>query len=232
MKRNGFTLIELLVVIAIIAILASMLLPALQKARERAKSAACTSNLKQIGMGMVLYADAYKYLPPYGTSTAGSCWDFMVADMVGYKQNSPNGVFHCPAGMPYPTTPVKRSRGYAMNESIARDPFLGRYPAPVPRDGELMLVVDFWHPATNFTESSVGGQIYNMEYIGPGLGVTTLATYVANRHFKEINYLRKDGAVNKSARGSSGVGQNILWLYYYNNPYNNGKYYRDGQVTN
>ena len=68
--KSGFTLIELLVVIAIIAILAAMLLPALARAKDRAKKAQCISNNKQIALALMMYAsDNADFLPPLNTGT-------------------------------------------------------------------------------------------------------------------------------------------------------------------
>src|SRR5580700_8283292 len=75
-QKSGFTLIELLVVIAIIAILAAILFPVFAQAREKARQAGCISNLKQLGIAVIMYSQDYdEQFPAPGGSNVIPAWD-------------------------------------------------------------------------------------------------------------------------------------------------------------
>lgn len=130
LNRKGFTLIELLVVIAIIAILAAILFPVFARAREQARKTSCTSNLKQLGTGFMMYCQDYDEHYPgirFGNN-AGQSWPWVVYQgsvdwngvfthgVMPYIKN--RGILQCPSGTEADRWSGTNGISYGYNEFL------------------------------------------------------------------------------------------------------------------
>lgn len=202
-----FTLIELLVVIAIIAILAAMLLPALQQARDRAKSIKCVNRLKNIGSASQQYTVDNKDYIPFGYTTGGDfggytspglwSWKCRVSQYMGYPTTShwsfTNGgsdkISYCPSEEKqkgYNTyLPGKQLADYAPLQGIYRNPKIHRIIQP----SSTIFIFDAWHNDTfRINLQDTGAQRFGMRHSG-GSNIVAFDAHVSWKRYAHLKAL-------------------------------------------
>lgn len=194
--RGAFTLIELLVVIAIIAILAGLFLPSLARAKAKGKQTLCMSNLRQIGLGMRMYADDNGGFLPTTTHGAGTnaSWIYQLSGFVGNVDR----IRLCPSDPKAQQRLTNNASSYTLNEFTSVDlvdPFGGL----IESFRKLDMLPKPSVTITTFEVSDMTGvNIFNDHTHSRNwyLGWSSVTTDIQpNRHGTSANYLYADGHV-------------------------------------